>query len=401
MTFDDSSHETTRSTGSDKLKDPAVKDDSSFKAVNPPGLQSGDNCARKTTSTSPPRSQPRSSPGNSSKNHLGTYSGPCSYSSPAYSNLRSPGQCTTSVMGHHAVTQQTSYLRQTRPRDNHLAGRPTTQQDNSLYNYLVQGGHSEGFPLYEGSMPGASKKVPNTQVVPYSQDKAPSSSSSLGDTSEENTHVHPSHSLAIYRTSVHSTSCKPSVSHDATDLASGGFTSTRFGSRFNSSEIVDNFGLDCGHPDLDFARNNDTIAIKDISSLDISGQNKLDIRSPKLELGLQKSETVFAKGGYYSFPVHINIPRNLTPLPAQLLDYPMNLLYFHHFLNHTARILVPHDCSDNPFRMVLPSSEFRTLEPLSIFTSATNPTDSGCRGHQSAKSPVGLFSKPPCAFTWP
>lgn len=34
----------------------------------------------------------------------------------------------------------------------------------------------------------------------------------------------------------------------------------------------------------------------------------------------------------------------------------MNLLYFHHFLNHTARILVPHDCSENPFRNILPQS---------------------------------------------
>lgn len=36
----------------------------------------------------------------------------------------------------------------------------------------------------------------------------------------------------------------------------------------------------------------------------------------------------------------------------------MNMLYFHHFLNHTARILVPHDCSENPFKSILPQSRY-------------------------------------------
>lgn len=35
----------------------------------------------------------------------------------------------------------------------------------------------------------------------------------------------------------------------------------------------------------------------------------------------------------------------------------MNLLYFHHFIDHTARILVPHDCEKNPFRTILPGSK--------------------------------------------
>lgn len=411
MTFDDSSNQTTQPTGSSKLKDSSVKDDSSFKVFTPPDLQSGDNCTRKTTSTSPPGAQHQSSPENSTINHQGTsegslieegtiqppqnrgldlvgqsterpkptdvsvdgitnphvsslaHSGPYSYPSPADSNLPSPGQGTTSIMGHHPVTQQISYLRQTRHQDNQLGDRPT-QQDNSLYNYLVQGGHSEGFTtLYEGSPPKTAQKTLHSHLSPYSEDKAPSSSSSLGGISEKNAHIPPSHDPTIHRASVHSPSSKLEASHEAIDLHSGAFTSSGFGSRFNSSEIVDNYGLDCGHPDLDLTRNNDTTAIKDMSSLDTSWQNNIDTRSPKLELGLQKSETVFAKGGYYSFPVLINIPRNLTPLPAQLLDNPMNLLYFHHFLNHTARILVPHDCSDNPFRVVLPSSKFSSSHP--------------------------------------
>lgn len=44
----------------------------------------------------------------------------------------------------------------------------------------------------------------------------------------------------------------------------------------------------------------------------------------------------------------------------------MNLLYFHHFLNHTARILVPHDCERNPFRLILPESTFHLLHSVPI-----------------------------------
>jgi hypothetical protein len=39
----------------------------------------------------------------------------------------------------------------------------------------------------------------------------------------------------------------------------------------------------------------------------------------------------------------------------------MNLLYFHHFINCTARILVPHDCERNPFRHILPESKSSML----------------------------------------
>lgn len=44
----------------------------------------------------------------------------------------------------------------------------------------------------------------------------------------------------------------------------------------------------------------------------------------------------------------------------------MNLLYFHHFLNHTARILVPHDCSANPFRNILPQMAVRDINLMHL-----------------------------------
>lgn len=131
--------------------------------------------------------------------------------------------------------------------------------------------------------------------------------------------------------------------------------------RAHSNTQVESYGFDHGQPDLDVPKNNDPAAINGVSpsqhsELDTWLEN-VEPRVPEFGFGLQKREFVFAKGGYYASPVPIMISRNLAPLPPILLDNPMNLLYFHHFLNHTARILVVHDCSQNPFRTILPQSE--------------------------------------------
>ena len=60
--------------------------------------------------------------------------------------------------------------------------------------------------------------------------------------------------------------------------------------------------------------------------------------------------------GYYADPVEIKIPRELEPLPEHLTENPMNLLYFHHFLNHTARVLIPGKCGENALRTILAKS---------------------------------------------
>lgn len=126
------------------------------------------------------------------------------------------------------------------------------------------------------------------------------------------------------------------------------------------------YGLDRGFPDLDVSKNDDINALNGMSpatvndNMEVMVQNQFgdDFYVPtEFGFGLQAKDTVFAKGGYYAKPVPVKIPRSLEPLPATLLQNPMNLLYFHHFLNHTARILVPHDCSENPFRKILPQSK--------------------------------------------
>jgi len=59
---------------------------------------------------------------------------------------------------------------------------------------------------------------------------------------------------------------------------------------------------------------------------------------------------------YHQRPV--SIPRGLDPLPPMLVENDRNMMYFKHFLSFTARLLVPHDCSENPFKKVLPQSTY-------------------------------------------
>jgi hypothetical protein len=119
-----------------------------------------------------------------------------------------------------------------------------------------------------------------------------------------------------------------------------------------------------GYPDLDTPKNDDSNAIM-VFSPPVSRENTMtNVKSgsetdfaSELGFGARSRDMAFESGGYYAKPVPIKIPQALEPLPTTLLENRMNLLYFHHFLNHTARILVPHDCEQNPFRMILPASK--------------------------------------------
>lgn len=124
------------------------------------------------------------------------------------------------------------------------------------------------------------------------------------------------------------------------------------------------YGLDRGFPDLDWPNNNDAIALNGLTpSLSTVGLYYSETEStaddpyipPEFGFGLHAAQ---GEGGYYAKPVAVMIPRSLGTLPSELQENPMNLLYFHHFLNHTARLLVPHDCPENPFTNILPQSMF-------------------------------------------
>jgi hypothetical protein len=113
------------------------------------------------------------------------------------------------------------------------------------------------------------------------------------------------------------------------------------------------YGFDLGLPDLDSPSNDDFSAIALFSPQTHSVELN---ESPYENLESHSQDMAFESGGYYAKPVPIKISKSLGVLPPILLENPMNLLYFHHFLSHTARILVPHDCERNPFRQILPES---------------------------------------------
>lgn len=123
-----------------------------------------------------------------------------------------------------------------------------------------------------------------------------------------------------------------------------------------TQDIIE-YGIDRGTKDLDYPKNDDANAITGVSPVSRRAHLDLVLRgdeSKYLEFGFGDSISAFEEGGYYYTPVTVSIPRILEPLPSKLLENPMNLLYFHHFINHTAGCLIPHNCSSNPFRRILP-----------------------------------------------
>ncbi|CAI7651229.1 unnamed protein product [Penicillium glandicola] len=120
------------------------------------------------------------------------------------------------------------------------------------------------------------------------------------------------------------------------------------------NSVTDNYGLDSGRPDQDLTFNNDHAAIDINYALDLISSRWRNEQSLQSKASQPEPQVQFCSG-YYASPVPINVPRYLSPLPSSLLENPINLMYFHHFLNHTARMLVPHNCDNNPFVSVLPS----------------------------------------------
>ncbi|KAL2072683.1 hypothetical protein VTL71DRAFT_12026 [Oculimacula yallundae] len=120
------------------------------------------------------------------------------------------------------------------------------------------------------------------------------------------------------------------------------------------------WGIDRGFKDLDFGKNDDINAISGSSPLLSRAHLEYTIdedgTSDPIEFGfgMETNNSAFASGSYYDKPVTIRIPGCYGDLPAKLRNHPMNLLYFHHFINHTAGCLVPHNCSSNPFKSILP-----------------------------------------------
>jgi hypothetical protein len=125
------------------------------------------------------------------------------------------------------------------------------------------------------------------------------------------------------------------------------------------------YGYDHGFHDLDIPRNDDNhVVLPKSPDLRRASAAVSEVSTSSGEMDAK--QIAFEPGGYYAQPVPIKIPKQLEPLPEELLRNQMNLLYFHHFINHTGRILVPHDCPDNPFRSVLPQMAVRNPHLLHL-----------------------------------
>ncbi|KAJ9216314.1 transcriptional regulator family: Fungal Specific TF [Paecilomyces variotii] len=169
-------------------------------------------------------------------------------------------------------------------------------------------------------------------------------------------------STALRRVSVHSLlshSAEPDAETNALRASAGDELKPDSG----TLGAADSYGYDYGYPDHDLNKNDDIAALKHANPEEQT-EGSLQVQSPQT-ISTPGNDTVI-KGDYYRQPVPVNIPRYLSPLPSALLENPINLMYFHHFLNHTARILVPHHCSENPFVSVLPSMAVSDLNLLNL-----------------------------------
>ncbi|THX79129.1 hypothetical protein D6D05_05076 [Aureobasidium pullulans] len=158
------------------------------------------------------------------------------------------------------------------------------------------------------------------------------------------------------------------LSGPAGDHASPRSSYDRFGGYRKVEDGFTIYGYDYGLPDLDIPKNDDNGAINpQTPAASMQSPSLSDAAwSPSQLYESPLEKPAFERGGYYARPVPIRIPLELEPLPAQLSDSPMNLIYFHHFLNHTARILVPHDCPDNPLKSTLPRIAVRNPNLLNL-----------------------------------
>ncbi|KAL1963520.1 hypothetical protein VTN77DRAFT_8101 [Rasamsonia byssochlamydoides] len=261
-----------------------------------------------------------------------------SYPSPSDTNFLSSGigPLSSLAFDNHSVSQPTSFLRQTFQAASEISTRSPVEDKEQPYRATRFKGSSYIFPsgVATGQDPNSSQaESPNTI-----------NGNPLNSVSQiQNLRRVPVNSL---------------LSHAVLGEETPGYAADDKQQRHMGSESI-NFGLDCGRPDLDLNKNNDAEAIENITSPDEITRDSQS--SPASEdavlVGSQipRRRSVFTPGAYYANPVPINIPRYLTPLPSTLQENPINLMYFHHFLNHTARILVPHDCEENPFISVLPS----------------------------------------------
>lgn len=320
-------------------------------------------------------------PENSSLESSGTNTK--SVSDPAF--ILNPTSRATMLPPHH-IPPQSSPTNTRKDRDDTLS--PDNRRKRIKLSPMSGFGHSSGtgntdspdtssFPQPQATQ--VQSVAPGPPSNPFNMHMESPLTPALSTAAPEDHHQHPSTEASPHVHYLSPDLRRLSVSSLLSGPAGDGSNTVAHAERFTNNSAYPvpeigtdtvTYGLDRGFPDLDVSKNDDNNALNGMSPvMDNDDMNVMvhnrsgdDLYVPtEFGFGLQAKNMVFGKGGYYAKPVPVKIPRSLEPLPATLLQNPMNLLYFHHFLNHTARILVPHDCSENPFRKILPQSNtYRT-----------------------------------------
>ena len=202
----------------------------------------------------------------------------------------------------------------------------------------------------------------------------PTPAASIGSEDNQNLHAKPSpqqlDSPSTRRVSIQSL---VSGTSPAESPGESGFHG-RLSDTTSSISEKKTYGFDHGLPDLDIPNNKDNDALSpytpktiEASPYGLNGEEldfNIDENYPEFgflldaptEIQQQTQQEV--KSYYTSRPIKVEISTSLGTLPYELQSNQMNLLYFHHFVDHTARILVPYDCSENPFKTILPKSMY-------------------------------------------
>ena len=133
------------------------------------------------------------------------------------------------------------------------------------------------------------------------------------------------------------------------------------------------YGYDQAKPDIDMPNNDDAHALacdpheaRKMTLLKLPAINASPESDQSFGFGVRPRGISLERAKYYAAALPITLPAPFAGLSPKLKANPMNLLYFHHFLNHTARVLVPHDCQENAFRTILPQMALENDNLLSL-----------------------------------
>ena len=161
-----------------------------------------------------------------------------------------------------------------------------------------------------------------------------------------------------------------------------------------------NYGFDQGRPDLDVYENDDqyALSIQWNFTSKLRNGHRSDLTVDESEdsdhtfaFGIRPRTADLERRNYYSAPVPVKIPQALEPIPPVLTGNPMHLLYFHHFLNHTARVLVPHDCPENAFRNILPQMALQDENLMKLLLAYSAHHRAKLLKHQEPKNRIAVW----------